>query len=77
MSVISAGNTTTTAVRVIADTTGNLVFTTGGANTTVLTLSNTQSIILGGPLQYADGTTANSASSGALNVTLQQSYGGF
>jgi hypothetical protein len=42
MSIISAGNTTTTAIVVTGDTTGNLVFTTGGANTTALTLSNTQ-----------------------------------
>ena len=42
MSTISSGNTTTTAFVVTGDTTGNLVFTTGGANTTALTLSNTQ-----------------------------------
>jgi hypothetical protein len=42
MSVISAGNTTTTSLIQVADTTGNLVFTTGGANTVALTLSNTQ-----------------------------------
>ena len=42
MSTISSGNTTTTAFVVTGNTTGNLVFTTGGANTTALTLSNTQ-----------------------------------
>lgn len=42
MSVIQAGNTTTTSLIYTGDTTGNLVFTTGGANTTALTLSNTQ-----------------------------------
>ena len=42
MSTISAGNTTTTAFKVTADTTGNLVFATGGANTTALTIDNTQ-----------------------------------
>ena len=75
MSTISAGNTTTTAIRITGDTTGNLVFTTSGSNTVALTLSNTQSIILGGPLQFADGSIANST--GAISITLQQSYGGF
>ena len=42
MSVIQAGNTTSTAYIVTGDTTGNLVFTTGGANTVALTLANTQ-----------------------------------
>ena len=42
MSVIASGNTTTTALIYTGDTTGNLVFTTGGANTTALTLNNTQ-----------------------------------
>ena len=43
MSVISTGNTINTAFTVTGDTTGNLVFATGGANTVALTLSNTQS----------------------------------
>ena len=66
-STISAGNTVTTAITITGDTTGNLVFTpfTG------------KNVILTGPLQFADGSVANSSSSGALNVTLQQSYGGF
>lgn len=42
MSVIQAGNTTTTSLIYTGDTTGNLVFTTGGANTVALTLANTQ-----------------------------------
>jgi hypothetical protein len=42
MSTISAGNTTTTTITVTGDTTGNLIFTTGGANTTALTLTNAQ-----------------------------------
>ena len=42
MSFISAGNTTTTTLVVSGDTTGNLVFNTGGANTTALTISNAQ-----------------------------------
>jgi hypothetical protein len=42
MSIISASNTINTAFTVTGDTTGNLVFTTGGVNTTALTLSNAQ-----------------------------------
>jgi hypothetical protein len=50
MSTITAGNTISTAIKITGDTSGNLVFTpfTG------------KNVILGGPLQYADGTTANS-----------------
>jgi len=70
MSTISAGNTISTSITITGDTSGNLVFTpfTG------------KNVILTGPLQFADGTTANTAASGvsgAINVTLQQSYGGF
>lgn len=42
MSVIAAGNTVSTGFTVSGDTTGNLVFTTGGSNTVALTLANTQ-----------------------------------
>lgn len=38
MSYISAGNTTTTTLVQYGDTTGNLVFATGGANATALVL---------------------------------------
>jgi hypothetical protein len=48
MSIIQAGNTTTTSLIYTGDTTGNLVFTTGGANTTALTLSNTQAATFAG-----------------------------
>jgi hypothetical protein len=44
MSVIASGNTTTTALIYTGDTTGNLVFTTGGANTVALTIDSTQNI---------------------------------
>lgn len=70
MSTISAGNTTTTTITITGDTSGNL---------TLAPLSGKQ-VILTGPLQYADGTTANTAASGvsgAINITLQQGYGGF
>jgi len=53
MSVIQAGNTTTTSLIYTGDTTGNLVFTTGGANTTALTLSNTQAATFAGTLTTA------------------------
>ena len=42
MSYISAGNTTTTTLVQYGDTTGNLVFATGGANTAALKLDNAQ-----------------------------------
>ena len=54
MSTISAGNTTTTAFKVTADTTGNLT----------LTANATGKVILTSPLQFADGSTANTAASG-------------
>lgn len=59
MSTISAGNTTTTAFKVTADTTGNVTLSPNAGG----------SVILTAPLQYADGTTANtSASVGTANV---------
>lgn len=46
MSYIRAGNTTTTTLIQAGDTTGNLVFTTGGANTAALTINNAQNLQL-------------------------------
>jgi hypothetical protein len=46
MSYISAGNTTTTTLVQYGDTTGNLVFATGGANTAALTINNAQNLQL-------------------------------
>jgi hypothetical protein len=66
MSTISVGNTTTTAFKVTADTTGNLIFTTGGANTTAFTLDSSQ-----------NATFAGGIAGGGAGVTFQQSYGGF
>lgn len=67
MSVISAGNTTTTSLIQVADTTGNLVFTTGGANTTALTLSNTQAATFVGTLATASqGITSASLPAGTV-----------
>lgn len=42
MSFISAGNTLTTTLIVNADTTGNLIFATGGANATALSIDTNQ-----------------------------------
>jgi hypothetical protein len=70
MSTITAGNTVTTAITITGDTTGNLT----------LSANATGSVILTSPLQFPDGTTTNTAASsiaGAINVTLQQGYGGF
>lgn len=68
MSVIQAGNTTTTSLVYRGDTTGNLVFTTGGANTVALTLSNVQAAtfasnvtVSSSGITYSDGTTQTSA----------------
>ena len=66
MSYIAAGNTTTTSLTLNADTTGDLIFTTSGANTTALTIDASQNATFAGGI----------AGSGAA-VTFQQSYGGF
>lgn len=42
MSYISAGNTATTTLTVNGDTTGNLIFATGGANATALSIDTNQ-----------------------------------
>ena len=65
MSTISAGNTTTTAITVTGDTTGNLVFTTGGANTAALTLSNTQAATFANNVTISGSLTGNTAFSNA------------
>ena len=88
MSYISAGTTTTTSLVQGGDTTGNLVIATGNANTTALTISSTQNavfaanltaggnVIVGTGLMYANGAPFSSGAP-ALNITLQQSFGGF
>lgn len=67
MSVIQAGNTTTTSLIYTGDTTGNLVFTTGGANTVALTIDNTQSAKFSGTgsVVLPAGTTAQRPASPA------------
>ena len=87
MSIISAGNTTTTAFVVTGDTTGNLVFTTGGANTVALTLANTQAATFannvtvsgsitatGGVIQGANAAPAFSAYRGSNQNLTQNTY---
>jgi hypothetical protein len=64
MSIIQAGNTTTTALIYTADTTGNLVFTTGGSNTVALTLSNTQAAT------FANTIAISGATSGAVTLSV-------
>jgi hypothetical protein len=68
MSIIAAGNTTTTALVQTADTTGNLVFTTGGANTTALTLSNAQAATFAGAVTIT-GTSTHTGNASFSNIT--------
>ena len=68
MSIIAAGNTTTTALVQTADTTGNLVFTTGGANTTALTISNAQAATFAGAVTIT-GTSTHTGNASFGNVT--------
>ena len=75
MSTISAGNTTTTSIIVTGDTTGNLIFTTGGANTTALTLSNTQAatfantVTITGTLTATGGVIQGASAAPAFSAT--------
>jgi hypothetical protein len=78
MSVIQAGNTTTTSLIYTGDTTGNLVFTTGGANTVALTLANTQAATFAGAVTITGTSThtgnasfANIIASGTLTTASQ------
>lgn len=74
MSYIAAGNTTTTALTTYGDTTGNLVFTTGGANTTALTLSNTQAATFAGAVTIT-GATTHTGNAAFSNITTTGSIG--
>ena len=77
MSTISAGNTTTTSIVVTGDTTGNLIFTTSGANTTALTLDTTQTATFAGNvaitstgfIQIPTGTTAQRPTANSVGYT--------
>jgi hypothetical protein len=61
MSVIQAGNTTTTSLIYTGDTTGNLVFTTSGANLTALTLDQNQVSSFGGSIEEKVTVSATAA----------------
>ena len=67
MSVISAGNTTTTTLTQTGDTTGNLVFTTGGSNTVALTLNNAQVATFANSPKVGSGTVLSSVTAPATN----------
>ena len=96
MSIINAGNTTTTAFRVTADLSGNVVLQSNGtnvatANANVFAITSNVSVsgnaafssqvaVPAAGILFSDGTVATTAASavaGAVNVTLQQGYGGF
>jgi hypothetical protein len=51
MSTITAGNTVSTAITITGDTTGNLVFATGGANTTAFILDTNQVSVFNGSIE--------------------------
>jgi len=75
MSFISAGNTTTTTLVVNGDTTGNLVFNTGGANTTALTITNAQNATFAGTLTTASqGIAFASLPTGSVLQVVQTTY---
>jgi hypothetical protein len=114
MSIINAGNTTTTAFKVTADTSGNVVLQSNGVDVVIVnaavstfasnvsalgnvavtgraTFSSNVSVtgnasfssqvaVPAAGILFSDGTISNTAASavaGAVNVTLQQGYGGF
>ena len=64
MSTISASTTTTTAYKVVADTTGSLVLQTGATPTTAMTIDSSQNVNI--PLLSLTGTT-NQVSSVAVS----------
>jgi hypothetical protein len=72
MSVIQAGNTTTTSLIYTGDTTGNLVFTTSGGNLTALTLDNNQISTFSSSIkETATVSTANATANVTLNAITQ------
>ena len=70
MSIIAAGNTTTTALVQTADTTGNLVFTTGGANTTALTITNAQNATFANAVTITGAVTQTGNATFSANVSV-------
>ena len=76
MSFISAGNTTTTTLVVNGDTTGNLVFNTGGANTTALTITNAQNATFANVVTATGGFVVGATAAPAFSAynTSNQSF---
>ena len=58
-----------TGVRTTADNTGNLALQANGV--TLLTVTTANTVVLSNRLQFADGTTANTAASGGGGLTWQ------
>jgi len=73
MSFISAGNTTTTTLVVNGDTTGNLVFNTGGANTTALTITNAQNATFANVVTATGGFVVGASAAPAFSAYLSGS----
>jgi len=73
MSYIAAGNTVTTAVTVNGDTTGNLIFTTGGSNLTAFTLDANQVSTFGGPIEEKVTVSATAAGANVNYDAITQS----
>lgn len=63
MSTISAGTTTTTAFKVVSDTTGTLVFQTGAVPTTAISINALQAVSIGN-IAVTGGTINNTAIGG-------------
>jgi hypothetical protein len=69
MSIIRAGNTTTTGLVITSDTTGNVVITTGGANTVGLTIDQYQQTdFAGGIREKITVSAANATANVTFNV---------
>jgi Fe-S cluster assembly iron-binding protein IscA len=71
MSVISAGNTASTAVVITGDTTGNIVFATGGANTVALTIANTQASTFSSNVSFSSQVAVAAAGIKFSDATVQ------
>ena len=72
MSYIAAGNTVTTALTVNGDTTGNLIFTTSGANTTAFSIDTNQvSSFFSSIEEKATVSTANATANVNLDAITQ------
>jgi hypothetical protein len=72
MSIISASNTINTAFTVTGDTTGNLVFNTGGTNATAFTIDSNQISSFNGAIEEkVTVSTANATANVNFNVITQ------